>query len=144
MTQMLGILLVALALNVSDIGAEVMEQITTPSGLVLEGKITFYGAGVMEQVYKYRLGAGEVEPCMECVGMIAVLDAEHIGKHAYITLPNRTPFGPFLIVDCARQQDLAPLRQAGLIAEVSRERGYLWDMRGAIYGARIFIMTDHD
>ena len=123
--------------------SDVEPPLPITTGVLLEGKITYYSAGVMERVYSYRLGAREVEPCGECVGMIAVVDAEHIGKHAYITLPDQEPMGPFLIIDCARKQDAERLKSAGLIAEVSRERAYLWDMQRPIYGAQLFIMDDH-
>ena len=42
----------------------------------------------MERVYTNRLSWNHVEPCEECIGMIAVLDREHIGKRAWLRWRN--------------------------------------------------------
>ena len=66
--------------------AEWIVRIATAT--IIAGSVTYYAPGVMERVYTNRLSWNHVEPCEECIGMIAVLDREHIGKRAWLRWRN--------------------------------------------------------
>jgi hypothetical protein len=108
----------------------------------LHGSVTYYNDGVFDAVVANRLRWGHIEPCPDCVGVIAVLDCARLGERAYLRVPDRADLiGPLLIVDCAARQDYARLQRRGLIAEVdaplARELG-MW-RRGPLYGADLYI-----
>ena len=85
---------------------------------ILHGSITYYSRNLMERVYANRLAMHHVKPCPSCVGMIAVIHRQDVGKRAYLLVDGAT-IGPVLIVDCAAAKDHARLEQRGLVAEVS-------------------------
>lgn len=120
--------------------------LSTIVGLVsLHGALTYYDEGVFPEVVRNRLAYGQVEPCPECVGFIAVRDCEHLGDHAYLRVPGRDTIGPLLIVDCAAQQHRAGMTKRGRIAEVepwlARELG-MWHV-GPLYDADLYILDPH-
>ncbi len=63
------------------------------------GEATYYGPGLMEQVLDYRLKAGEVQLCRECIDYVALLDPEHIGKKVWLRHPSGEVVGPLLVID---------------------------------------------
>ena len=107
------------------------------------GSLTYYSEGLMQQVYQNRLAWGHVEPCARCVGQIALLDAEHLGKHAYLTIDGATS-GPYLVVDVAADKDRERLRARGLVAEVDHATATRLGMLGGpLYGVTVFAMESH-
>jgi hypothetical protein len=70
--------------------------------LLIAGSATYYNPGIMDQVYANRLAWGQVEPCGECVGMVALIDAERIGERVWLSFDGGSSHvGPMLVVDCA-------------------------------------------
>ncbi len=96
------------------------------------GQATYYAPDVMRQVYAYRLRVGDVRACPECVGMVALLRPEHIGRKVWLEHPNGSIIGPLLVVDCARQQDMAGLLRRKWVVDVSWELARQWRMRGPL------------
>ena len=85
--------------------------------VLLTGCVTYYADGVFDEVYQNRLAFGHVEPCPQCIGLVAVLDRQYVGQLAYLTRPGEAEEGPFLIADCAAAKDLVRLQARGLVAE---------------------------
>jgi hypothetical protein len=109
-----------------------------PSPLPIQGLATYYNPGIMEYVQEYRLRAGDIDPCPECVGSVALLRAGDIGRKVWLQPPGRDPVGPFLVVDCARRQDVIPLLQRNWAVDVSYEVGQYWGMNRPLDGVIVF------
>lgn len=103
----------------------------------LTGEVTYYNPGIMEAVYANRLRWRQVEPCAECVGMVALLDRDHLGRRVWIARPGYPPEGPFLVVDCAGRADRPRLQARGLVAEVDWPTARRWQMTGPLFDVRI-------
>lgn len=93
------------------------------------GTATYYGPGIMEAVAAYRLAAGDVEPCAECVGFVALPRAGDVGRRVWLRLAGGV-YGPFLAVDCAAQGDFAEFTGRSHVVEVS----YGWAARLGMQG----------
>jgi hypothetical protein len=107
------------------------------------GSLTYYAEGLMQEVYANRLAWGHVEPCAECVGQIALLDREHVGRHAYLTIDGETS-GPYLVVDCAADKDRERLRARGLVGEVDHATAARLGMLGGpLEDVTVFAMESH-
>ncbi|MCU0508658.1 MAG: hypothetical protein MUC34_09685 [Anaerolineae bacterium] len=109
-----------------------------PSPLPIQGLATYYNPGIMEYVQTYRLQAGDIDPCPECVGSVALLRAGDIGRKVWLQPPGGDPVGPFLVVDCARRQDVLPLLQRNWAVDVSFEVGQYWGMNRPLDGVIVF------
>lgn len=109
-----------------------------PSPLPIQGLATYYNPGVMEYVQSYRLGAGDIDPCPECVGSVALLRAGDIGRKVWLQPPGGDPVGPFLVVDCARRTDVLPLLQRNWVVDVSFEVGQYWGMNRPLDNVIVF------
>jgi len=94
---------------------------------VLIGWATFYSPNVMERVAEYR-GLS----CADCVGYAAMIDPEWIGQRVWIGRPGQRSEGPFLVVDCGKEEYRAAQKARGLVAEVDFETARRWKMRGPI------------
>ncbi len=101
------------------------------------GLATFYAAGLMEYVDGYRSGLNQLPDCPECVGRVALLRAGDIGRKVWLQPPGGEPVGPFLVVDCARRQDVAPLVAREWAVDVSYELGQLWGMTRPLAGVTV-------
>jgi len=74
----------------------------------------------MEEVYENRLHWNQVQPCDECVGMVAMLDCERIGDKVWLRYDDRVS-GPFLTIDCADKKDLPEIGRRRIVVELSYE-----------------------
>ena len=92
------------------------------------GLATFYALGMMEHVLDVRDGYGQMLRCPECVGTVALLRAGDIGRKVWLQPPGGEKIGPFLVIDCARQEDVWPLVSRNWVVDVSYELGELWGM----------------
>lgn len=101
------------------------------------GQATYYAPGLMQQVYANRLAWRQVEPCPECVGMVALLEPGHIGRRVWLTPPGGEPIGPLLVVDCAQAAHRDELEARGWAVDVSWELGARLGMRGPLAGVTI-------
>lgn len=101
------------------------------------GLATFYAAGLMEYVDGYRRDLNQLPDCPECVGRVALLRAGDIGRRVWLQPPGGEPVGPFLVVDCARRQDVAPLVARAWAVDVSYELGQLWGMTRPLAGVTV-------
>lgn len=110
-----------------------MSLLSNVAVALLVGTVTYYAAGVMERVRDYRGLA-----CDECVGYVALLPAEDIGRHVWLQRPDAAPEGPFLVVDCAQAEHIAGLTERGIVGEVDWETAQRWGMFGPLPGVRIF------
>lgn len=104
----------------------------------LQGSVTYYNPGIMEATYQARLQWGHVAPCADCIGLIALLDREHLGKRVWLQRPGHPVEGPFLVTDCAAAKDRARLRARGLVAEVGWPVAQRWRMTGPIEGVTVY------
>lgn len=101
--------------------------------------MTYYADGVFDEVYTNRITFGHVQPCPQCIGLVAVLDRQYVGDLAYITRPGHAEEGPFLIADCAAAKDLVRLQARGLVAEVDYQTAQRWGMRAPLTGVTVRI-----
>jgi hypothetical protein len=99
--------------------AQLVFSLLVAPPLVLDGQATFYGDGLMEQVVSYHQGIGQLTPCAECVGYVALLDAADIGRKVWLNLAGTpTYYGPLLVADCAGQAQRADLIARGWLVDV--------------------------
>ena len=73
------------------------------------------------------------KPCTECVGYVALLEPEHIGKRVWLQRVGQEPEGPFLVIDCATAAHRAALIERGWAVDVDYQTAQRWQMRGPIW-----------
>lgn len=138
MLRCMGVLWLLLALVAAPAYAETLtpgywEQTPLPQ----TGLATFYASGLMEYVQRYREAQAEITACPECVGSVALLRAGDIGRKVWLQPPTGGPVGPFLVVDCARRQDVSPLLARNWAVDVSYELGQIWGMTRPLEGVTV-------
>jgi len=101
------------------------------------GLATFYAAGMMEHVLDVRAAHGQMLRCDACVGTVALLRAGDIGRRVWLQPPGGEPVGPFLVIDCARREDIPMLVARGWAVDVSYELGQLWGMDRPLEGVTV-------
>jgi hypothetical protein len=107
------------------------------SPLPQTGLATFYAPGMMEYVAGYRQTQGQLPACPECVGTVALLRAGDIGRKVWLQQVDGERVGPFLVIDCARRQDIDPLLARGWVVDVSYELGQAWAMTQPLAGVMV-------
>lgn len=101
-----------------------------PSRLPAYGKAMYYNPGVMELVLENRLKAGQVVPCRDCVGYVAMLRVGDLNSKVWIQLPDATVEGPFQVIDTADKRHIPMLINKGWIVDVDYETAMRWGMAG--------------
>ncbi len=101
------------------------------------GLATFYASGMMEYVEGYRRDRGQLPDCPECVGTVALLRAGDIGRKVWLEPPGGERIGPFLVIDCARTEDIPPLVDRNWAVDVSYEVGQFWGMDRPLDGVTV-------
>ncbi len=129
----LFLVLVAAPADAETLSPGYWEQTPLPQ----TGLATFYAPGLMEHVQSYRAAQAEIAACPECVGSVALLRAGDIGRKVWLQPPMGGPVGPFLVVDCARQQDVSPLLARNWAVDVSYELGQIWGMARPLDGVTV-------
>ena len=110
------------------------------SPLPQTGLATYYAPGMMEYVAGYRQTRGQLPACPECVGTVALLRAGDIGRKVWLQKTDGERVGPFLVIDCARRQDVAPLVARDWVVDVSYELGQAWAMNRPL--ASVTVLED--
>lgn len=119
--------------RVRRVGGELVIAALVLAVALLSGTITYYAEGVMERVRAYR-GLS----CAECIGAVALLPAEDIGRRVWLQRPGEAPEGPFLVVDCAQAEHRSALEARGIVGEVDWPTARRWDMWGPLAGVRVW------
>jgi hypothetical protein len=88
------------------------------SPLPVAGKAMYYNPGIMQEVYAYRLRLGQVQPCSECVGYVALLRQGDLGRKVWLRWGDGTVEGPFLVIDVAARQHVGLLLTRGWAVDV--------------------------
>ena len=101
------------------------------------GLATFYARGLMEYVEAYRRERGQLPPCPECVGSVALLRAGDIGRKVWLQPLGEEMVGPFLVIDCAHLDDVQPLLDRGWVVDISFDLGQLWGMAAPLAGVTV-------
>ncbi|HXF61903.1 MAG TPA: hypothetical protein VNK95_09810, partial [Caldilineaceae bacterium] len=99
------------------------------SPLPISGKAMYYNPGIMQEVYAYRLSLGEIQPCSECIGYVALLRKGDLGRRVYLRWADGTVEGPFLVIDVAASHHIGLLLQRGWAVDVD----YQTAMRRKMY-----------
>jgi hypothetical protein len=92
----------------------------------VRGFSTYYNPGIMEEVVAYRIRAGDITPCPECIGEVALIRAGDINRRIWLQLDDRTVEGPFLVTDCAHTWDVAPLVGRGWGVDLDYDTATRW------------------
>ena len=129
----LWILFAAWPAQADDLAPGYWEQSPLPQ----TGLATYYAPGMMEYVAGYRQTQGQLPACPECVGTVALLRAGDIGRKVWLQQTDGERVGPFLVIDCARRQDVDPLVARGWVVDVSYELGQAWAMNGPLAGVTV-------
>ena len=116
-----------------DLNPSYWEQTPLPQ----TGLATFYAPGMMEYVRDYRRSQGQLPDCPECVGTVALLRAGDIGRKVWLQPVDGERVGPFLVIDCARRDDVAPLAARNWAVDVSYELGQAWGMLAPLGGVTV-------
>ena len=96
-------------------------------GIYLDGKATYYGPGVMEQV-----AANRDMDLDGAIGFVALNRAGDLSRLVWLER-NGIVAGPYRVADCAQEGAHYEERERrGLIVEVSWEQGQRWKMRGPV------------
>jgi hypothetical protein len=129
----LCVLLTAYPAQADDLPPGYWEQSPLPQ----TGLATYYAPGMMEYVAGYRQTQGQLPACPECVGTVALLRAGDIGRKVWLQQTDGERVGPFLVIDCARRQDVDPLVARGWVVDVSYELGQAWGMTRPLDGVTV-------
>jgi hypothetical protein len=90
--------------------------------LLAEGDASYYAPGLMERVLEYRLDTGRVQPCTQCIGYVALLDATDMGRLVWLDWGGGSAGdgidGPYLVADCAQAEHRASLVARRRVVEV--------------------------
>ena len=129
----LWILFAACPAQADDLVPGYWEQSPLPQ----TGLATYYAPGMMEYVEGYRQTQGQLPACPECVGTVALLRAGDIGRKVWLQQTDGERVGPFLVIDCARRQDVAPLVARDWVVDVSYELGQAWAMNRPLAGVTV-------
>ena len=129
----LWILFAAGPAQADDLAPGYWEQSPLPQ----TGLATYYAPGMMEYVEGYRQTQGQLPACPECVGTVALLRAGDIGRKVWLQQTDGERVGPFLVIDCARRQDVAPLVARDWVVDVSYELGQAWAMNRPLAGVTV-------
>lgn len=101
----------------------------------IEGTAKYYRAGLMEEVAARRGLSLE-----GFKGGIALMDAQHLGRTAWLQWPGEAVLdGAYLVVDCAASQHLAARRASGDVVEVGWQTAQERGMRGPVRGVRVWL-----
>lgn len=103
-----------------------------PSEPPLKGLATYYNPGLMPLVYANRVRAGEITPCPECVGVVALLRREHLNRRVWLIVEGYEPVGPLLVIDCAPVSLYRYLLGRGWVADLDWPLAQTLHMRGPI------------
>jgi len=100
------------------------------SVLPVHGKAMYYNPGIMDQVLEYRLALGQVAPCHECVGYVALLRSGDLNRKVWIEWGQGDVEGPFLVIDVAATQHVPMLLARQWVVDVD----YATALRRSMYG----------
>lgn len=113
------------------------------SPLPAEGKVMYYNPGVMERVLAFRLEAGHVTECPECVGYAAMLRGKDLDRRIWIERTGHLAEGPFWVIDVAAPQHVPMLLERGWVGDVDYETAMRWRMAGPV-SARVLAQPPPD
>jgi hypothetical protein len=85
--------------------------------LLTSGDGAFYAPEVFDRVADYNIGRGKLQPCAQCIGYVALMDADQMGRLVYIEWPDGSVDGPYLVADTAEEKHRANLIARGRAAE---------------------------
>ena len=88
------------------------------SPLPARGKAMYYNPGIMQAVLDYRKAQGQVNPCPECVGHVALLRSGDLNRRVWIEWPDGMVEGPFLVIDVAARHHIQMLLQREWVIDV--------------------------
>ncbi|MEM7128565.1 MAG: hypothetical protein AAF702_19685 [Chloroflexota bacterium] len=100
------------------------------SPLPAYGQAMYYNPGIMELVLENRLKAGQVAPCRDCAGYVAMLRVGDLDRKIWIQLPDGTVEGPFQVIDAADKKHIPMLITKGWIVDIDYETAMRWRMAG--------------
>jgi hypothetical protein len=104
----------------------------------LDGKATYFNPGIFERVAAYRTSIGQLDPCAECIGYVALAEAEHIGRKVWLQAPGRAIEGPMQVVDCGDRTNQQARKASGWVVDVDWQTAQRWGMRGPLAGVRVY------
>jgi hypothetical protein len=99
--------------------------------LLTSGDASYYAPGVFDRVAEYNIGRGKIQPCERCIGYVALLDAEDMGRLVWLDW-GAVIDGPYLVADCAQEKHRQALAQRGRIVEVDYQTAMRHRMNGPI------------
>ena len=103
------------------------------SVLPVHGKAMYYNPGIMDQVLEYRLALGQVAPCHECVGYVALLRSGDLNRKVWIEWGQGDVEGPFLVIDVAATQHVPMLLARQWVVDVDYATALRRSMVGPVY-----------
>lgn len=97
--------------------------------LPVKGFTTYYNPGIMDEVIAYRVRVGDITPCPECIGHVALIREGDINRRVWLRLDESTVEGPFLVTDCAHTWDVAPLVGRGWGVDLDYHTAKRWGFK---------------
>ncbi len=99
------------------------------TNLPVRGISTYYNPGVMDRVLSYRFRMGDITPCPECVGYVALVREGDLNRRIWIQVDEDTVEGPFLVADCAHTYDVPRLLNIGWGVDLDYQTAKRWDFK---------------
>lgn len=100
-----------------------------PTVLPLRGRAMFYNPDIMQRVLNFRLQAGHVTACPDCVGYVAMLRRGDLDRRVWLQREGQTVDGPFWVIDAADRNHVGSLLARGWVVDVDHETALRWGIR---------------
>jgi hypothetical protein len=101
--------------------------------LLAEGDGSFYAKNVMESTVAYRIELGQIQPCPDCIGYVALMSCDELGRLVYLDFGDSLGIeGPFLTADCAQAEHIEGLRKRNRVVEVDWQTALRHHMAGPL------------
>jgi len=108
--------------------------------LYMSGAATYYDPGLMQHVVAYRASIGQLSSCAECIGAVALLEPDQIGRKVWLQPPGGPIEGPFLVADCAAPQHRPLLIAGGWTVDLDYETAARWaTLDGPLRNVKVYL-----
>lgn len=96
--------------------------------LPIQGRVMFYNPEVMDRVLNFRLQAGHVTICPDCVGYVAMLRRGDLDRRVWLQRDGKPIEGPFWVIDAADRRHVGGLLARRWVVDVDHETALRWRM----------------
>lgn len=102
---------------------------TAATPLPASGKAMYYNPGVMKTVIESRTRFDHIQPCVDCIGFVAMLRRGDLDRRVWLQVDRWRVEGPFHVVDVAATKHVGYLLERAWIVDVDYRTAQRWGFR---------------